>query len=215
MGALLTATDRPFTVVHRLWPGETVVILGGGSSLTPEDVNACRGRRVIAIKEAYQLAPWADLLYAADAKWWAFYKGAPTFKGMKFAIEQSPDQPPTDWSQWPDVHVLRQTGELGLELEPTGLRTGYNSGYQAVNLAVHLGAAQIVLLGFDCWTGPTGDQNWFGYHPLHTPSPYPLFLHAFQSVITPLREAGVHVVNASRFTVLSAFPRLSLDEALQ
>lgn len=202
-------------VVPRLWRGERVVILGGGSSLTAADVDFCRGKaRVIAIKEAHQLAPWADAIYAADAKWWRHYNGVPGFDGLKYAIEQSPDQPPTDWTRWPDVQVLRNTGAEGLELSPDGLRTGYNSGYQAVNLAYHLaGATRIVLLGFDMWTGPNGDQNWFGYHPLHTPSPYPLFLHAFKSLEAPLKAAGIEVVNASRFTVLDSFPRVALEEA--
>ena len=206
-------TQAPVSV-PRIWPGETVVILGGGSSLTQPDVNLCRGHaRVVAVKEAHQLAAWADVLYAADAKWWRHYHPRVTFDGLKYAIEQAPDQPPTDWSQWPDVQVLRNTGAEGLELDPTGLRTGYNSGYQAVNLAVHFGAARIVLLGFDMWNGPDGRQNWFGWHPLHTPSPYPIFLQAFASLVDPLKAAGVQVVNASRFTVLKAFPQVPLEEA--
>lgn len=210
----MTAAVAP-VVVPRLWPSETVVILGGGSSLTAEDVNFCRGKaRVIAIKEAHQLAPWADVLYAADAKWWRHFQGAPRFAGLKYAIEQDPGQPPTDWSQWPDVQVLRNTGTEGLETDPSGLRTGYNSGYQAVNLAYHLaGPGRYVLLGFDMWTGPSGEQNWFGDSPLHSKSPYPIFLHAFQTLEQPLKAAGVAVVNASRFTVMNSFPRVALDEA--
>jgi hypothetical protein len=198
--------------VSRLWPGETVIIIGGGSSLTPDDVMYVQGKgRVIAVKEAYLLAPWADVLYAADSKWWTYYKGAPEFTGLKFGIAQT-ETPPIEW---PDVQVLQQTGVHGVERDPAGLRTGYNSGYQAINLAVHLGAAKIVLLGFDCWRGPTGEQNWFGSHPNHVESPYPLFLQAFATMADPLKSAGVEVLNASRFTVLTAFPRVSLDEALR
>jgi hypothetical protein len=192
-----------------------VVVIGGGPSLTLQDVEYCAGRaRVIAIKEAALLAPWADVLYAADAKWWRYMKGAATFNGLKFAIEQSADQPPFDWAPYPDVHVLAQTGTEGLELDPTGLRTGYNSGHQAVNLAVHLGASRIVLLGFDMWRGPIG-QNWFGDHPLHTPSPYPIFLQAFGTLEEPLRMAGVEILNASRQTMLTWVPRVALAEALE
>jgi hypothetical protein len=214
-----TATKRSAAVVSvpKLWPGETAVILGGGSSLTPEDVAFCRGKaRIIAIKEAYLLAPWADVLYAGDAKWWRAYQGAPDFHGLKYTIEQDPDQ--EQLGDWPGVQVLRNTGTDGLELTPTGLRTGYNSGYQAVGLAVHLGVSRIVLLGFDMWTGPKG-QNWVEQYPhlaksYHTPSPYPIFLQAFASIVEPLIQARVEVVNASRFTMLTAFPYLSLEEAL-
>ena len=50
---------QPVVRVPRLWPGETVAILGGGPSLTPADVDFCRDKaRVIAIKEAHRLAPY-------------------------------------------------------------------------------------------------------------------------------------------------------------
>lgn len=195
--------------VPRLWPGETVVVLGGGSSLTQSDVDYVRGKaRVIAVKEAYQLAPWADCLYGCDAKFWRFYHGVPEFAGLKYGLDDETNPP----EPWPDLQILRNTGTDGLELDPTGLRTGYNSGYQAVQLARHFGAAKIVLLGFDMWRGPNGQQNWFGWHPNHLESPYPIFLQAFASIAEPLKTAGVEVVNCSRFTVLNVFPRMALEE---
>lgn len=216
---------EPTAVVPRAWPGATVVIIGGGSSLTPEDVDYVGVRasarrlerrhlksdapeiRVIAIKEAIELAPWADVLYACDDKWWYHHKGYPFFAGTKYALE------PQRWA-WPDVQVLRNTGDEGLETDPAGLRTGHNSGYQAVNLAVHHGATKIVLLGFDMWSGPEGRQNWFYKPGLHIDSPYPIFLMRFAALAEPLKQAGVHVVNASRFTVMNSFPRVSLSGAL-
>ncbi len=206
--------------VPKLWPRETIVVIGGGSSLTRADCDYVRDKaHVIAIKEAAVSslphitppAPWADVLYAADYKWWKFEKGAPGFAGLKYTIEEQPGQP---MNVFPGVQLLRNTGETGLELDPTGLRTGFNSGYQAVNLAVHLGASRIVLLGFDCWRGPTGQQNWFGSHPAHVESPYPVFLQCFASIVEPLKAAGVEVLNCSRFTVLSAFPRVPLEDVL-
>ena len=113
--------------VPKLWPGSTIVCLGGGPSLTPTDVDACSfGRlRIVAINDAYRLAPMADVLYASDGKWWTWEKGVPTFTGPKYAID-----PPA--ATWPGVEVLTNTGPLGLELDPSGLRTGKNSGYQAI-----------------------------------------------------------------------------------
>ena len=213
MDALQHPAVSPPVTVPRLWPGETAVIIGGGSSLTQTDVNYCRGKaRVIAVKEAMLLAPWAEVLYACDEKWWRYYKGAPLFKGLKYRLEHSPDDP-MPFHEWPDVQVLRNTGELGLETDPTGLRTGFNSGYQAVNLAAHFGCSKLILLGFDMWSGPTG-QNWFQKPGLHVDSPYPLFHQAFASMVEPLRAAGVQVVNASRFTLLTAFPKVVLEDAL-
>jgi hypothetical protein len=225
-----TLTVRPVARVPRLWPGQTVVCLGGGSSLTAADAAFCRDKaHVLAIKETGHCsipghvapAPWADILYAADAKFWRFEKGAPNFKGLKYSIQQDAQERPElqrpidEWAAaWPDIKVLRDTGSDGLELNPTGLRTGHNSGFQAVNLAFHCGVSRIVLLGYDMWRGPDGRQNWFGPHPTHLESQFALFLHKFHSIVEPLKAAGVTVVNASRFTVLNAFPRVHLEEAL-
>jgi hypothetical protein len=209
----------PRVVVPKLWPGETIVVIGGGSSLTREDVDYCRDKaRVVAVKEAGcsripghdAPAPWADVLYAADEKYWRFVQGAPEFTGLKYAIEQREGYPPIEW---PGVQVLRNLGEHGLEMDPTGLRTGFNSGYQAINLAVHLGAARIVLLGFDCWRF-ADSHNWFGPHPTHIESPYPVFLQAFNTIVAPLKAVGVTVVNCSRQTMLRAFPQGELREVL-
>jgi hypothetical protein len=196
------------TTVPRTFPGSTIVCLGGGPSLTPEDVAAVRGRcPVIAINDAYKLAPWADVLYAADAKWWTWHKGVSTFPGPKYALTPGA-------ARWPDVQVLRDTGIDGLELAPTGLRTGRNSGYQAVNLAVHLGARRVVLLGYDMSVGPTGRSHWFGDHPDRQPSPYHHFLAAWPSIVAPLEALSVDVVNCSRRTVLTVFPCAPLEDLL-
>src|SRR6478735_2256963 len=104
--------------VPRRFPEATVVCLGGGPSLTPEDVGACRGRAVvIAISDAYRLAPWADVLYSCDAKWWEYHRDAVEFPGLKFSLDRRA-------AHRPGVQVLQNTGSHGLETEPTGLRTG-------------------------------------------------------------------------------------------
>jgi hypothetical protein len=197
--------------VPRLWPASTIVCIGGGPSLTPDDVTLCRNRaRVIAINDAYRLAPWADVLYAADSKWWRYHKGVPSFHGLKFSLQP-------DASQWPGVVVLRNTGCDGLERDPSGLKTGLNSGYQAVNLAVHLGAARILLLGYDMQAIHGTKTHWFGEHPpaIRCGSPYAGFQAKFPLLVKPLADLGVEVVNCSRETALTCFPRLPIDHALE
>lgn len=219
MSAAVITTE--IATVPKIWPGETAVIIGGGSSLTRQDCDYVRGKaRVIAIKEAAVCslphitppAPWADMLYSGEYKFWKFEKGAPGFKGLKYTIEQSQGDP--QW-QWPDVQILRNTGAEGLETDPSGLKTGYSSGAQGINLAAHLGVVKVVLIGFDCWSGPSS-SNWFGHHPNHTDNTtrYPLFLQGFASMAEPLKAAGIAVLNASRFTVLNAFPRVALEDVL-
>lgn len=185
---------------------DTVVCLAGGPSLCAEDVDACRGRaRVIAIKEAIRLAPWATVLYACDAKWWRLYGDTLDFAGPKYTLDHMARQ----WAT-----VLRNTGDAGLEMERDGLRTGKNSGYQAINLAVHMGARRIVLLGYDMQPDACGQHHWFGSHPWKTTPPYGLFVPFFNTLIEPLKALGIEVLNASRTSALTCFPRVTLSEAL-
>lgn len=200
------AAVSPVTV-PRLWPGQTVAILASGPSLAPADIALviAAGLPILAIKEAQRLAPAADVLYACDAKWWRhFGPSLAGYHGFRYALE------PTPYAQ-----QLRNSGFTGLELDPTALRTGKNSGYQAVNLAVHFGAARIILLGFDMQPGKTGD-HFFGAHtyPGAVEPRYLDFRELFQTIVEPLKAAGVEVLNATPGSALEAFPRVSIEEAL-
>lgn len=207
-------TTRTATVsasrVPALCPGGTVVCLGGGPSLHPDDVDAVRGKAtVIAVNDAWRLAPWADALIASDAAWWSHYKGVPGFAGLKFCVQPGADR-------WPGVTVLRNTGSEGLETDPTGLRTGRNTGAAAINLAVHFGAARILLLGYDMEAKDEAHAHWFGAHPigLRGGSPYALFREMVGTMAGPLKAAGVEVINCSRHTALTCFPSRPLAEVL-
>lgn len=188
---------------------ETFVLIGGGPSLRREDVDFVRGKAcVIAINDAYRLAPWAEILYAADRSWIDAHDGVPSFMGVKYSIDSKDPTTRRDWI------VLRNTGLVGLELDPSGLRAGLNSGYQAINLAVHLGARRIVLLGYDLC--PNGfREHWFEDPPDRRLSPYAEMRETFASLAEPLAALKISVVNCSRLTALAVFPRASLAEVLR
>jgi hypothetical protein len=204
------ASSPALAAVPCLWPGETIVCLGAGPSLTQADVDACRGRaRVIAIKHAIEKAPWADVLYGAGkdrGQWWQ--RIGPTltsYAGLRYTLDEAA-------AQWATV-LQHDVVSEGLDARPTHLRTGHHSGYQAINLAVHLGAAKVVLLGYDMQR-THGQDHWFGAHHHRVVPPFELFLRTFPTIVEPLRARGVTVVNASRETALDIFPRLPLEEAL-
>lgn len=194
-------------MVPRLWPDSTIVILANGPSLTQADVDQCRGHKVIAIKNAIEKAPWADVLYACDRKWWAAHPETQNFIGLKYGLERVRGRE--------DVVTLQNTGKDGLERDPGGLRTGCNSGFQAVNLAVHLGARLIVLLGFDMHADAKGRHHWHGWHPYgQTIPPYALFLSHFPSLVKPLKALGIDVVNCTPGSALTCFPMGDLRQTL-
>lgn len=195
--------------VPRLWPESTIVILANGPSLTQADVDACRGvARVIAIKDAVHLAPWADVLYGCGndvSNWWhANGNVLQWYAGLRFTLDPKA-------AQW--ATVLKNTGQNGLDTDPRGLRTGKNSGYQAVNLAVHLGARRIVLLGFDM-RPIDGKDHWFP-RLMRVPNPYRDFCECFATIAAPIQARGIEVRNATPNSALWMFPKMTLADALR
>jgi hypothetical protein len=192
--------------VPRLWPGETVVCIASGPSLTQADVDFVRGKaRVIVVNTSYKMALWADVMYACDARLWKWHRGAPEFQGMKFALT-------SESARWPGVHVLGKSGTDGLSTDPKSIRTGSNSGYQAINVAVLMGAAKIVLLGYDMQLGPKGRQYWHADHPMKQISPYAQFRRNFETLVKPLQDLGIEVINCSRDSALKCFPKRRLED---
>lgn len=196
-----------------LWPGERVVCIGSGPSLTPEDVAFCRGRaRVIAINNAFRRAPWADVLYAcgvyhAGKSWWEYYPDARQFAGLKVTMDP-------DMAVYPELKVVKRGEQTGLSMDRQTLSHGANSGYAAINLAVLLGATEIVLLGYDMQLGPQQQIHWHPDHPRQLYPPFVDFLLAFGTLPPLLAPLGVSVVNCTRSTALTVFPQWSLEDAL-
>jgi hypothetical protein len=207
--------------VPLLWPGSTVVCIGGGPSLTDADVAACKGRaRVITVNDALFKAPWADVAYAADSQWWRQKGIKVQSEALKICLAD------TEFKQ---IRTLRYRPDRIIETDPHFLATGRgrgddgimhggNSGYHAVNLAVLLGGVKIVLLAYDMGLGPNDELHWFGKHPAPLNNPtaraFPRWRAAFGRLAPVLAEMGVTVINASRRTALECFPRMSLEEAL-
>jgi hypothetical protein len=226
-----------FSEVLPLWSGLTAVILGGGPSLTQDQVALVRRAReagtvrVIAVNDAYLLAPWADVQYAADAHWHRWHTegiAKPVlgltaqdvrarwagFAGQKCSIQNS-GEPIADDA----VHMLRNRDfprhGVGLSLDPRALVTGRNSGFQALNLAVLTGAKRVILLGFDGKPNEQGKEHFHGGHPKPTPAAaYPLYRQAMSSAENAIEEAGVTVLNCSPGSEINSFPKVALEGAL-
>lgn len=200
---------------------DVIVCVAGGPSLTAAQIDHCRGRAaVLVVNDGYRLAPWADWLYACDGCWWA---GCPTgsdvphhelsrrtFAGERWTRDrEAADEFGLRW--------IRSEPLPGLSRDLAVIHEGSNSGYQAINLAFHLGARRIVLLGYDM--GATGNTHWFGEHPDEIASSsgardFGEFLTAFPALAADLKAEGVDVVNCTTTTALAAFRRARLEDTL-
>lgn len=114
-----------------------------------------------------------------------------------------------------DLNFINSEPGGGISTRPGTIRQGGNSGFQAVSLALHFGAARVILLGFDMqFTG--GKTHWHGDHRssrLGNPVQKRLvfWLQRFEEMA---KQATVPIVNATRQSALTCFPRVDLTEAL-
>jgi len=203
--------------VPKLWPGSTVAVLATGPSLTQEDCDYLQGKcQVVCVNDAHMLAPWAPVLYSSDRRWWPHHKGVPKFQGLKYGVGCGVRKA-NPFMHLPDIQVLRNSGMHGLDPDPSALRTGRNSGHAAINLAIHLGAVRVLLLGYNMsYTG--GKAHFFGNHPpglAQSSGLFPGFIKTYQSMVKPLADMGVEVINCTERTSLHCFPEAKLRDVLK
>ena len=209
-----SADEAPKTVkystVPKLFPNETIYIIGGGPSLCNFDFRTLIGKKTIAINKGIIFHPTADVLYWTDGRFYTWFKNeVDSYKGLKFALK-----PGSQYTH--DINVLRKGKPYGLEEDPQTLAHGFNSGYAAINLAYHLGAKRIILLGFDM----TNDGNQTHFH-----DGYPTraagnevyqdkFLPGFKQLSSEIKTKGIEIYNASPHSRLNTFPIITLNQAL-
>ncbi len=153
-------------------------------------------RFALAINNTWELAPWSDVIYGCDHRWWAKYH------------EQVKQTSAELWAY--NNAAVQKFG-----LRKARLRsTGGNSGYQSIRLAItEFGAERIILLGYDM--GATGDTHWHGEHPKGWPTG-----RKYSQWIEHIRRLGkefpdVEIINCTRKTALNCFPQMPLEEAFR
>lgn len=179
--------------------------LASGPSLTAEDVEIVRewrdrtGGFVVVTNTTFRLAPWADWLFAMDEKWWLEYleEVRQVFKGRLV----------TNNNRATFIGVEHPAQFLGI-FDAFG-----NSGCGAISLASRLGAETIYLLGYDC--SIEDGAHWHGDHPDTLNNCQSVGKWHKQFEVMAYRMRKNNIINASRKSALSMFPRLPLESVTQ
>lgn len=167
----------------------TFAVLATGQSMSQSIADFVRGRcRVVAVSDAYKLAPWADALASVDAAWWRHNQEAFEFKGRKFTY--APGQ-----------------GFSQLERIP-GITSGMNSGLFAVKVAVHMGANRVLLYGFDM-----RGTHYFGPHK-KLRNTKPERFETFKRQFAAYNPPGVEIINCTPGSALKCYPTADLEDCL-
>jgi len=177
-----------------------VFLLGGGPSLKQVDLNSIKGRRIIAINNAYgdpiptrgggshdprrcRYVPrdWVNIVWFGDGRWLEWHiDHLRRFHGLVASCADGMDK----------VQGLfyYAKGKLsGICKEPDKVGWNRNSGASAINLAYHLGAKR---------------------------APYDLYLKHFNTVARDADKLGLEIINCTPGSALSCFPIMPLEEYL-
>jgi uncharacterized Rossmann fold enzyme len=213
-----------FWQIPKLCKGGAVILLGGGPSL-PSLIDGIRfvNAYVIAINDAFRLYPDADMLFFGDTKWYWWNKGdVDGFNGLKVTCDRQrkASKVAKDGKIFPSVRKVAKGVELnivrtckgyGLRTESDRINFNSSSGAAAINLAYHLGAKEVVLVGYDMRL-INGERNW-RRHPNQGDGPqkgYEKFLGPFDKIAPDALEVGLNIINATPGSGLKHFPFMGL-----
>lgn len=196
---------------HRL-----CVVAAPGPSLTEATADRCAGLPTIAVNDAWRRVPFAEVLYAADAQWWDHHDGCRDFDGERWSTHGLPNNDKRPQAERYGLSLVRGDEGEGFSLDPVRLHYGSNSGFQAINLALHMlgGEGTILLIGFDMRV-VEGRRHFFGNHPpaMHRETDYGTWFAEFDMASQRL-PATLRVINCTPGSALPSFPRQDLEAAL-
>lgn len=184
-----------------------------GPSASEINLEPGKGKaRFLAIKDAWQLCRWADLLYGCDGHWWQAHNGVPQFEGPKATADRIIAR---RWGfLWVEIGSAQKHDMLFGQVGAVGW--GGNSGFHAINLAAQFGARRILLVGFDMRVdkGPHffGDHKYDRRPTEKSVSQWRALLDAQAPV---LKARGIEVINCSPVSALRGFPKQSLEASLE
>lgn len=190
--------------------------MGSGPTAAAAPLAIARGiARVVVVNNSWQLAPWADCLYASDFPWWERFQGVPEFGGLKLCQDIKVKMPPnTRWgvrfvevNRTADRILVSKFGEIGW---------GGNSGFGALNLVAQFGVRGIAMVGFDCRIDK--GRHWHADHPMMLNNPTEKTVARWRRVLDEaaptFRALGIDVVNTSPVSALENYPKVTLEEWL-
>jgi hypothetical protein len=194
------------------WRGQTAVLVASGHSAKEHDLGIIgRRARVGVVGANIELYPDADVVYACDENWWMHVRGLPNFSGLKIT------QARNVCSRYPDVKRVEAIQGAMLLTKPGRVSSAGNSGFQLYNLVMQFGATKIVLAGYDM--GSSGTPHWYGKNKWEGASnPKEVNFARWRAWMDGTAQQaislGVRVINVGSCSTLTAFPKMSLEDAL-
>lgn len=170
--------------------------------------------RVIAINDAIWPCFYADVLYAADNKWWDKHSGVPGFARPKVKIDEVDKFDRVVPANHPGIVSLKNTGITGFDETPGAVRSGGNSGHQALHLAAKIFQPRAVTLVAYDYTDDGARSHYFGKHEgwMDKSSNTQNWRSCLKILTEELQRRGIKIFNASPQSTINWLPPISLDQ---
>lgn len=203
------------------WRGQTVVVLGNGTSLLDLDLSviaAAKARAMVA-NGGFAIYPPADVLMCSDRHWLAEGHDTSGFRGSLIVVTR----PEAVARHDPRMVAMRRRFIAHVNGDPFAdpglLVEGHTSTSTNISLAVLRGATRIVLAGVDLRPGPGNRRRATGTEaddPARAAARYRRQAEHLAMQARRVLARGVAVINASPQSDLDCYPYAgSLEEALR
>jgi hypothetical protein len=225
-----TGTEEDqITGMKDIWKGETVFIIGGGPSLINFDFSPIHNRKVIAVNNAYGdpvkdeagntvcYCPrwWVDVCWFGDLKWWQWHKN--DLKRFSGIIAHCNDKSSITKIKW--IVAYQRGKPSGLIAKEGAVAWNRCSGFSAINLAYHMGASTVFLLGFDMSHNGV-QRNWHNDHKEQctfkdAEGRYAHYMVSCKYIAKDAESLGLEIINGNPDSAIEAFPKMELKAFLK
>lgn len=224
--------------VPKIWEDGRCFIIGGGTSMprqfgVPEDIiqdvytgkkgveayspymSAIHSEHCIGVNMAYRIGTWVDMVIWGDDGFWRREKSnLLQFSGLRVTCQNKLE---VDYHSV--VKVLRRDPRkhLGLSFKDDVVCWNKNSGAAAINLAVLLGAKQIILLGFDMKLDADKNQHWHKYYASNVrtvAATFKMHLKGFPVIAEEAKKAGIEILNCNLDSGIDSFRKIELKDII-
>ena len=204
-------TFFPLWKIPKIWPDSTIYIIGGGPSVSKSPLHLIHNKNVIGVNNAYKLGKWVDICWFGDSRWFMWNKKElKNFKGLLVTCQRKLRN-----ADGYDIKSILKGRQAGIDRRPQFVCWNGSSGGSAINLAYHLGAKKIILIGFDMQ--PINGK--YNYHDDYLEKrtavdPYKKFLIPFPVIAKAARKLGIEILNATPGSKINCFPMVNLEDII-
>lgn len=96
--------------------------------------------------------------------------------------------------------------------------SGYNGGFQLLNLVIQFNCRHIALIGFDM-KEVGGKLHWHGNHGhgLSNPAPatFRRWVNSMEKNVKPIKKMGVEILNCSLDSAINGFKKGTIADAIE